>query len=85
MTVRLAMAKRMAPGADSSGASQPAGAEKPNDSLMQAIRTLGRLPKETKTATQDERHLAERLRWARKRGKMSGEEEAELAAMNANE
>ena len=41
-----------------SGASQPAGAGKPTDSLMQAIRTLGRLPKETRTAAQEERRLA---------------------------
>ena len=67
-----------------SGASQPAGAGKPTDSLMQAIRTLGRLPKETRTATQDERQLARKLRWARRDGKVSGEEEAELAAMSGN-
>ena len=43
--------------ADNSGASQLAGAGNPADSLMQAIRTLGRLPKETSTATKDERAL----------------------------
>ena len=67
--------------ASSSAASQLAGAGKPNDSLMQAIRTLGRLPKSTRTATEEERHLAEKLRKARRQGKLSGEEEAELAAM----
>ena len=66
-----------------SGACQPAGAGKPADSLMQAIRTLGRLPKETRTATQDERHLASGLRYARQNGTMSGEDEAELAALSA--
>ena len=33
--------------ADSSGASQPVGPRKPADSLMQAIRTHGRLPKQS--------------------------------------
>ena len=56
-----------------------------NDSLMQAIRSLGRLPKETRKATKDERQLAEKLRRARRAGKLSVEEEAELAAMSANE
>ena len=77
-------ASRQAVEADNSGASPPAGAEKPNDSLMQAIRSLGRLPRETKTATQPERLLACRLRWAKKQGKLSDEQEAELAAISAN-
>ena len=47
-------ASRQAVEADNSGASQPAGAGKPADPLMQAIRTLGRLPKETTKATKDE-------------------------------
>ena len=42
------------------------------------------LPKKTRTATKDERQLAENLRRARRAGKLSGEEEAELAAMSAN-
>ena len=79
------MSKRKAVEADSSGASQPAGAGKPADTLMQAIRTLGRLPKETRKAPKDERQLAEKLRRARRAGQLSGEEEAELAAMSANE
>ena len=57
----------------------------PKEPLMQAIRTLGRLPKETRTATQDERLLANRLNKARREGKVSCEEEAELAAMSAND
>ena len=55
------------------------------DSLMQASRTLGRLPKEATTATKDEQQLAERLRRARRAGQLSGEEEAELSAMSAND
>ena len=78
-------ASRQAVEADNSGASQPAGAGKPADTLMQAIRTLGRLPKETRKAPKDERQLAEKLRRARRAGQLSGEEEAELAAMSANE
>ena len=78
-------ASRQAVEADNSGASQPAGAGKPADPLMQAIRTLGRLPKETRTATKDERQLALKLRRARRAGKLSGEEEAEPAAMSAND
>ena len=75
------MSKRKAEGA----ASQFAGAGKRADSLMQAIRTLGRLPNDTRTTTKYERQLAEKLRRARGAGKLSGEEEAELAAMSANE
>ena len=56
-----------------------------NDSLMQAIRTLGRLPKETRTATKDEQQVALNLHRARRAGKLSGEEAAEVAAMIANE
>ena len=52
---------------------------------MQAIQTLGRLPKETRKATKDERQLADKLRRARRAGKLSGEEEAELAAMSTND
>jgi len=52
---------------------------------MQAIRTLGRLPKENRQATKDERQLARQVRFARRDGKLSGEEEAELAAMSAND
>ena len=52
---------------------QPAGAGKPPDPLMQAIRTLGRLPKSTRKATKDERQLAENLR----RAKLSGEERSQ--------
>ena len=55
-----------------------------NDSLMQAIRTLGRLPKETTFAYKHERRLAGRLRYARRTGKLSNGQEAELAAMSAN-
>ena len=62
-----------------------AGAGKLADSLMQAVRSLGRLPKETRTATPHERELAEKLRRARRAGKLSGEEEAEVAAMSVKE
>ena len=53
-----------------------------NDSLMQAIRSLGRLPKETRSAPKEERLLADNLRRARRLGKLSGEEVAELAALS---
>ena len=93
----IIITSRQAVEADNSGASQPDAAGKPadpdselaamsaKDSVMQAIRTLGRLPKETRTATKDERQLALGLRRARQASKQSGEEEAELAAMSANE
>ena len=56
-----------------------------NDSLMEDIRTLGRLPKESRQAPKDEQQLAERLRRAKGAGKLSVEEESELAVMSANE
>ena len=49
---------------------------------MEAIRTLGRMPKETKTAPKDEQKLARRLREARRRGKLSAENEKELSAFS---
>ena len=72
--------------ADNSSAAQPAGAGTPSDSLMEAIRILGRLPKETRTATQVEKLLVQRLRTSRLAGKVSGEEEeAELGVMSAKD
>ena len=58
---------------------------KPADALMQAIGTLGRLPKETKTATKEEQRLAMKLRDAKRAGNLSDEHKAELAAMSAKE
>ena len=52
------------------------------DCLMEAIRTLGRMPKETKTAPKGEQKLARRLREARRRGKLSAENEKELSAFS---
>ena len=49
---------------------------------MEAIRTLGRMPKETKTAPKDEQKLARRLREARRQGKLSAENEKELSAFS---
>ena len=45
---------------------------------MQAIRTLGRLPKENRKGPKEEQQLAEKLRKARRAGKLSREEEEEL-------
>ena len=55
------------------------------DALVQAIRTLGRLPADTLWAYRHERRLAWRLRGARREGRLSGEDEAELAAMSTND
>ena len=49
-----------------------------NESLMQAIRTLGRLPSETRAATKYQKQLAVKLRKARQAGQLGAEEEAEL-------
>ena len=56
------------------------------ETLMEAIREFGRLPKESRTASKVERSLAMRLRDAkRKGGNLSDEHKAELAAMSAKE
>ena len=78
----FALSKRQPVEAATSGASPPAAAAKAEDSLMEAIRTLGRMPKETKTAPKDEQKLARRLREARRQGKLSKENEKELAAIS---
>ena len=78
----FALSKRQPVEAATSGASPPAAAAKAEDSLMEAIRTLGRMPKETKTAPKDEQKLARRLREARRQGKLSAENEKELSAFS---
>ena len=57
----------------------PAGS--PNELLMEAIRSLGRLPERTRIATEQERVLAKRLGHARQAHRLNAEEEEELAAM----
>ena len=83
---QLAMKLRYARGAGKLSVEDEAklAAIRENDPLMQAIRTLGRLPKASKTVAKEERLLARNLRDARREGKLSAEEEAELAAMSAN-
>ena len=53
-----------------------------DDSLMEAIRNLGRVPAENRMAPKDEQKLARRLRQARREGKLSAEEEQELFALS---
>jgi len=52
---------------------------------MEAIREFGRLPKESRTASEKERKLAMNLRDAKRGGNLSDEQKAELAAMSAKE
>ena len=78
MAKRLRVARTCGGGSDAAvaamgGASEPAGGQVPTDSLMQAIRSLGRLPKETRTASSEERKLARNLRKARTQGQVSAE------------
>ena len=70
------------PVAPGGGSSQPTRSEKPVEILMEAIRELGRLPKESRGASKKERSLAEKLRDHKKRGNLSEEHKAELAAMS---
>ena len=72
------MSKWKVQGADSNGASQLAA---PGAKQSRA----SRVPKNTRTATKDERQLVQKLWRARGAGKLSVEEEAELAAMSAHE
>ena len=52
---------------------------------MEAIRKLGRVPKERPESLEEERKLAVRLRKARYKGNLSEEHKAELAAMKEQE
>ena len=86
----------MAPGGGASqvvapggGASQPVAPiesrRRPRfETLMEAIREFGRLPKR-RTASKKEKNLAVRLMHARGGGQLSDEHEAELAAMEEKE
>ena len=78
------------PVAPGGGASQPVAPiesrRRPRfETLMEAIREFGRLPKESRTASKKERSLAMRLRDAKRGGNLSDEHKAELAAMSAKE
>ena len=78
------------PAAPGGGASQPVAPvesrRRPRfETLMEAIREFGRLPKESRTASKKERSLAMRLRDAKRGGNLSDEHKAELAAMSAKE
>ena len=56
-----------------------------NDCAMRDVREFGRRPKESVSSPPSERRLACRLRKDRRRGKLSVEHKAELAAMSAKE
>ena len=57
----------------------------PVEAVMKDIREMGRLPKESRGASEEERSLAEKLRDHKKRGNLSDEHKAELAAMSFKE
>ena len=57
----------------------------PVEAVMKKIREMGRLPKESRGASEEERSLAEKLRDHKKRGNLSEEHKAELAAMSFKE
>ena len=85
-----AMCVASQPAAPGGGASQPVAPvesrRRPRfETLMEAIREFGRLPKESRTASKKERSLAMRLRDAKRGGNLSDEHKAELAAMGAKE
>ena len=85
-----AMCVASQPAAPGGGASQPVAPvesrRRPRfETLMEAIREFGRLPKESRTASKKERSLAMRLRDAKRGGNLSDEHKAELAAMSAKE
>ena len=73
------------PVAPGGGASQPAESRESAETLMEAIRKLGRVPKERSESLEEERKLAVRLRKARYKGNLSEEHKAELAAMKEQE
>ena len=73
------------PVAPGGGASQPAESRESAETLMEAIRKLGRVPKERPKSLEGERKLAVRLRKARYKGNLSEEHKAELAAMKEQE
>ena len=68
--------------AGNSSASQPAAHIQ---TLMQEIRTFGRVPRRTKDAADEECQLAVKLAKARDRGLLSEEQEAELIEMGEAE
>ena len=85
-----AMCVASQPAAPGGGASQPVAPvdcrRRPRfETLMEAIREFGRLPKESRTASKKERSLAMRLRDAKRGCNLSDEHKAELAAMSAKE
>ena len=85
-----AMCVASQPAAPGGGASQPVAPvesrRRPRfETLMEAIREFGRLPKESRTASEKERKLAMNLRDAKRGGNLSDEQKAELAAMSAKE
>ena len=80
-TELLAISERQAAESDTSAASPPAAAGMPHCSLMDAIRTLGRLPKGTKRAPREEQQLAHRLRTAEREGQLSADEKEELKVL----
>ena len=78
------------PAALGGGASQPVAPVESRrrrrfETLMEAIREFGRLPKESRTASKKERSLAMRLRDAKRAHNLSDEHKAELAAMKEQE
>ena len=85
-----AMCVASQPAAPGGGASQPVAPVESRrrrrfETLMEAIREFGRLPKESRTASKKERSLAMRLRDAKRGRNLSDEHKAELAAMSAKE
>ena len=85
-----AMCVASQPAAPGGGASQPVAPVESRrrrrfETLMEAIREFGRLPKESRTASKKERSLAMRLRDAKRGCNLSDEHKAELAAMSAKE
>ena len=78
------------PAAPGGGASQPVAPvesrRRPRfETLMEAIREFGRLPKESRTASKVERSLAMRLRDAKRGCNLSDEHKVELATMSVKE
>ena len=73
------------PVAPGGGASQPAESRESAETLMEAIRKLGRVPKDRPESLEEERKLAVRLRNAKYKGNLSEEHKAELAAMKEQE
>ena len=78
LTAMSAASQPAAPGGGASqpvapggGASQPAGSRKSAETLMEAIRKFGRLPKRSRTASEEEQKLAVRLKNAKRGGHLT--------------